>query len=119
MRNDGHVDRSFALKFSNAIFLYLKTWKKQNYESCALCFYKESNELFLSPYNQIFWERGSHTCRSFVKLSSLQQNLQIDEYDLFIVLTETWFTENIMWTVSEVKKAGVDVIFVRSKVSSK
>ena len=43
------------------------------------------------------------------------EHFNFEEYDLFLVLTETWFTENIMWTVSQLKKTNKKIIFIRTK----
>ena len=60
-----------------------------------------------------------------VEMPSNPQSRQIfhdsfdfDEFDLYIVLTETWFKENIMWTVSQIKlkSNNATVRFVKTKV---
>lgn len=45
-----------------------------------------------------------------------QNHFDPHEFDLFFVFTDSWFTENIMWTVSQLKKSESHIIFVRTKI---
>lgn len=75
----------------------------------------------LSPYadptndNLIYWDLPGVGTPRFPKSTYLER-IRINDYDFFIIISCTRFTENDAWLTSEISKIGKNYFFVRTKI---